>query len=106
MWNRLFDVAEVGDLLNGRVTETRDALGLISRDWQVVGFPFQFGGTGDWKDWLFMGAGLRQGTEQADAPYLIGGAIGRPGAFRLAVEGQVDLNTGKLGLQVIVQDFF
>jgi hypothetical protein len=50
MWNRLFDVAEVGDLLNGRVTETRDALGLISRDWQIVGFPFQFGGTGDWKD--------------------------------------------------------
>jgi hypothetical protein len=53
-----------------------------------------------------MGAGLRQGTKQADAPYLIGGAIGRPGTFRLVVEGQVGLNTGKLGLWFIIQDFF
>ncbi|MCE2485384.1 MAG: hypothetical protein J4F42_07710 [Desulfurellaceae bacterium] len=33
MWNRLFDVTEVGGLLNGRVTEIRDVAGITNREW-------------------------------------------------------------------------
>ncbi|HEV8714868.1 MAG TPA: hypothetical protein VGX03_18815 [Candidatus Binatia bacterium] len=105
MWNRLFDVTEVGGLLNGRVAETHDASGMTNRDWQLVGFPFQFDGVKDWKDWLFIGVGLRQATRQPDAPYLICGAIGQVGAFRVLAGGHWDLEVDELRFLLTIQYF-
>jgi hypothetical protein len=105
MWNRLFDVTEVGGLLNGRVTEARDGSGVTSRDWQMIGFPFQFTPVKNWKDWLFIGVGLRQVTRQPDAPYLIGGAIGQLGAFRVLAGGHWDLERDELRFLMTLQYF-
>jgi hypothetical protein len=105
MWNRLFDVTEVGGLWNGRVMETRDGSGMTSRDWQMIGFPFQFTPGRNWKDWLFIGVGLRQITRQPDAPYLIGGAIGQLGAFRVLAGGHWDLERDELRFLLTLQYF-
>ncbi len=105
MWNRLFDVTEVGGLLNGRVTEIRDAAGITNREWQLIGFPFQFASGRSWHDWLFIGGGLRQMTRQPDAPYLIGGAIGQLGAVRILVWGHWDFEREEARLLLTVQYF-
>jgi hypothetical protein len=105
MWNRLFDVTEVGGLLNGRVTEIRDAAGITNRDWQLIGFPFQFTPRRSWRDWLFIGGGLRQVTRQPDAPYLIGGAIGQLGAVRVLAGGHWDCERDEARLLLTVQYF-
>ncbi len=105
MWNRLFDVTEVGGLLNGRVTEIRDAAGITILEWQLLGFPFQFASGRSWHDWLFIGGGLRQMTRQPDAPYLIGGAIGQLGAVRILAGGHWDFERDEARLLLTVQYF-
>src|SRR5215470_8147147 len=105
MWNRLFDVAEVGGLLNGRVMETRDASGITNREWQLIGFPFQFLSGRSWHDWLFLGGSLRQVTRQPDAPSLIGGVIGQVGALRILAEGQWDCERDELRFLLTIQYF-
>jgi hypothetical protein len=98
-------VTEVGELLNGRVTEIRDAAGITNRDWQLIGFPFRFTSGRSWHDWLFIGGGLRQRTRQPDAPYLIGGAIGQFGAVRVLAGGHWDCERGEARLLLTVQYF-
>ena len=105
MWNRLFDMTEVGGLLNGRVTEIRDVAGITNREWQLIGFPFQFASGRSWYDWLFIGGGLRQITRQPDAPYLIGGAIGQLGAVRSLAGGHWDFERDEARLLLTVQYF-
>jgi hypothetical protein len=76
-----------------------------NRDWQLIGFPFQFTSGRSWHDWLFLGGGLRQVTRQPDAPYLIGGAIGQVGAVRVLVGGQWDCERDEARLLLTVQYF-
>ena len=78
---------------------------MTNRDWQMIGFPFQFTPGRSWKDWLFIGVGLRQVTRQPDAPYLIGGAIGQLGAFRVLAGGHWDFETDEARLLLTVQYF-
>ena len=104
MWNRLFDVTEVGGLLNGRVTET-DTSGITNRQWEMLAFPFQFAPVRSWADWLFIGGGLNQVTGQADAPFLMGGAIGRLGAVRVLAGGNWDFEMDEFRFLMTVQYF-
>ena len=87
------------------MTEIRDAAGITNRDWQLVGFPFQFTTVRSWKNWLFVGGGLLQVTRQPDAPYLIGGAIGQLGAVRVLAGGHWDFETDEARLLLTVQYF-
>lgn len=104
MWNRLFNVTEVGGLLNGRVTET-DTSGITNRQWEMLAFPSQFTPGRSWADWLFVGGGLGQVAGQPDAPFLIGGAIGRLGAFRLLAGGNWDFEMDEFRFLMTVQYF-
>ena len=90
---------------NGRVTEIRDASGLTTREWQLIGFPFQFIAGRSWRDWLFLGGGLRQVTSQPEAPYLIGGVSGQLGAVRIVAGGQWDCERDEARLLLTVQYF-
>lgn len=107
MWNRLFDVTELGNLLNARVTETRSPGDeIVARDWQAVVFPFQVAEVGGFTNWLFVGGGLLEVTDQDGEPYISFGAIGQPGGLRARVEGQWDFDNDRLRVLLTLQDFF
>jgi hypothetical protein len=105
MWNRLYDVTEVGGLLNARVTETRDTSGITDREWQMLVFPAQFTPVRSWLDWLFIGGDLSQVTGQPDAPSFMGGAIGRLGAFRILAGGIWDFEMDEFRFLMTAQYF-